>query len=108
VVLAGGPLGIMRNCLDVVMPYLHERQQFDLSHRFHAFGHLHWLGTEGRAGPGGPGVCRVDHGLGVLVADNRDHPVSVPDLQPVEVGGDIYLQRGSASGEESKEEKITF
>jgi len=29
VVLAGGPLGIMRNCLDVVMPYLHERQQFD-------------------------------------------------------------------------------
>ena len=29
VVLAGGPLGIMRNCLDVVMPYLHERRQFD-------------------------------------------------------------------------------
>ncbi len=29
VVLAGGPLGIMRSCLDVVMPYLHERQQFD-------------------------------------------------------------------------------
>ncbi len=28
VVLAGGPLGIMRNCMDVVMPYLHERQQF--------------------------------------------------------------------------------
>lgn len=24
VVLAGGPLGIMRNCMDVVMPYLHE------------------------------------------------------------------------------------
>lgn len=29
VVLAGGPLGIMRSALDVVMPYLHERQQFD-------------------------------------------------------------------------------
>jgi len=28
VVLAGGPLGIMRACLDVVLPYLHERQQF--------------------------------------------------------------------------------
>ncbi len=28
VVLAGGPLGIMRSCLDVVMPYLHEREQF--------------------------------------------------------------------------------
>jgi len=28
VVLAGGPLGIMRNCLDVVMPYMHERKQF--------------------------------------------------------------------------------
>ncbi len=28
VVLAGGPLGIMRNCLDVVMPYVHEREQF--------------------------------------------------------------------------------
>ena len=29
VVLAGGPLGIMRACLDVVMPYIHERKQFD-------------------------------------------------------------------------------
>jgi isovaleryl-CoA dehydrogenase len=28
VVLAGGPLGIMRSCLDVVMPYLHDREQF--------------------------------------------------------------------------------
>jgi isovaleryl-CoA dehydrogenase len=28
VVLAAGPLGIMRACLDVVLPYLHERQQF--------------------------------------------------------------------------------
>jgi isovaleryl-CoA dehydrogenase len=28
VVLAGGPLGIMRACLDVVLPYLHEREQF--------------------------------------------------------------------------------
>ncbi len=28
VVLAGGPLGIMAACLDVVMPYLHEREQF--------------------------------------------------------------------------------
>jgi isovaleryl-CoA dehydrogenase len=28
VVLAGGPLGIMRAALDVVLPYVHERQQF--------------------------------------------------------------------------------
>ena len=28
VVLAAGPLGIMRGCLDVVMPYVHEREQF--------------------------------------------------------------------------------
>ncbi len=28
VVLAAGPLGIMQACLDVVMPYLHEREQF--------------------------------------------------------------------------------
>jgi isovaleryl-CoA dehydrogenase len=28
VVLAGGPLGIMQACLDVVMPYVHERRQF--------------------------------------------------------------------------------
>ncbi|MBT4962725.1 MAG: isovaleryl-CoA dehydrogenase [Francisellaceae bacterium] len=28
VVLAGGPLGIMQACLDVVIPYLHERKQF--------------------------------------------------------------------------------
>ncbi len=28
VVLAAGPLGLMQNCLDVVMPYLHERKQF--------------------------------------------------------------------------------
>ena len=28
VVLAAGPLGIMRACLDVVMPYIHERKQF--------------------------------------------------------------------------------
>ncbi|MBK8209700.1 MAG: isovaleryl-CoA dehydrogenase [Rhodospirillales bacterium] len=27
-VLAGGPLGIMAACLDVVVPYLHDRQQF--------------------------------------------------------------------------------
>jgi isovaleryl-CoA dehydrogenase len=28
VVLAGGPLGIMRACMDTVLPYLHERKQF--------------------------------------------------------------------------------
>ncbi|HKR34932.1 MAG TPA: isovaleryl-CoA dehydrogenase [Steroidobacteraceae bacterium] len=28
VVLAGGSLGIMRACLDLVLPYVHERQQF--------------------------------------------------------------------------------
>jgi len=28
VVLAGGPLGIMAACLDVVVPYVHEREQF--------------------------------------------------------------------------------
>ncbi|CAJ2375747.1 MAG: acyl-CoA dehydrogenase family protein [Gammaproteobacteria bacterium] len=28
VVLAGGPLGILRACLDTVLPYLHERKQF--------------------------------------------------------------------------------
>jgi len=27
-VLAGGPLGIMQACLDLVVPYVHERQQF--------------------------------------------------------------------------------
>jgi isovaleryl-CoA dehydrogenase len=27
-VLAGGPIGIMRACLDVVLPYVHERRQF--------------------------------------------------------------------------------
>jgi isovaleryl-CoA dehydrogenase len=27
-VLAAGPLGIMQNCLDVVLPYVHERKQF--------------------------------------------------------------------------------
>ena len=30
-VLAGGPVGIMQNCLDVVEPYLHERKQFGRS-----------------------------------------------------------------------------
>src|SRR5690606_21421919 len=28
VVLSGGPLGIMQACLDVVIPYVHERKQF--------------------------------------------------------------------------------
>ena len=28
-VLAGGPLGIMQACLDVVLPYVHARRQFD-------------------------------------------------------------------------------
>jgi isovaleryl-CoA dehydrogenase len=28
-VLCGGPLGIMAACMDVVIPYLHERKQFD-------------------------------------------------------------------------------
>jgi len=28
VVLAGGPLGIMAACMDVVMPYIHDRKQF--------------------------------------------------------------------------------
>ncbi|TYL19853.1 isovaleryl-CoA dehydrogenase, partial [Streptococcus pyogenes] len=27
-VLAGGPLGIMAACMDVAMPYVHERKQF--------------------------------------------------------------------------------
>jgi isovaleryl-CoA dehydrogenase len=31
VVLAGGPLGIMRACMDVVMPYVHDRKQFGRS-----------------------------------------------------------------------------
>ena len=31
VVLSGGPLGIMRACLDVVIPYVHERKQFGQS-----------------------------------------------------------------------------
>jgi isovaleryl-CoA dehydrogenase len=30
-VLAGGPLGIMAACMDVVMPYVHERKQFGQS-----------------------------------------------------------------------------
>ena len=29
VVLAAGPLGIMQACMDVVLPYVHERKQFD-------------------------------------------------------------------------------
>lgn len=29
VVLSGGPLGIMQACMDVVVPYIHERKQFD-------------------------------------------------------------------------------
>jgi isovaleryl-CoA dehydrogenase len=28
-VLAGGPVGLMQACLDAVLPYLHERRQFD-------------------------------------------------------------------------------
>ncbi len=28
-VLAAGPLGIMQSCMDVVVPYVHERKQFD-------------------------------------------------------------------------------
>lgn len=31
VVLSGGPTGIMQACLDIVMPYVHERKQFDRS-----------------------------------------------------------------------------
>jgi isovaleryl-CoA dehydrogenase len=27
-VLAGGPIGLMQSCMDVVMPYVHEREQF--------------------------------------------------------------------------------
>jgi len=30
-VLAAGPIGIMQNCLDVVIPYLHDRKQFGQS-----------------------------------------------------------------------------
>ncbi len=30
-VLAGGPLGVMAACLDVVLPYVHERKQFGVS-----------------------------------------------------------------------------
>lgn len=31
VILAGGPLGIMQACLDVVLPYIHDRKQFGKS-----------------------------------------------------------------------------
>ena len=27
--LAGGPLGLMQHCMDIVLPYLHERRQFN-------------------------------------------------------------------------------
>ncbi len=27
-VLSGGPVGLMQNCMDIVMPYIHDRQQF--------------------------------------------------------------------------------
>ncbi len=30
-VLAAGPVGIMQACMDVVLPYVHERKQFDKS-----------------------------------------------------------------------------
>ena len=30
-VLSGGPLGIMQACMDVVVPYIHERKQFGQS-----------------------------------------------------------------------------
>ncbi|MGA9600349.1 MAG: isovaleryl-CoA dehydrogenase [Methylocystis sp.] len=30
-ILAGGPIGIMRACLDVVLPYMHDRKQFGRS-----------------------------------------------------------------------------
>ncbi|QDG34588.1 isovaleryl-CoA dehydrogenase [Alteromonas mediterranea] len=30
-VLSGGPLGIMQSCMDIVVPYIHERQQFGQS-----------------------------------------------------------------------------
>ncbi len=29
VVLSGGPIGIMQSCMDIVVPYVHERKQFD-------------------------------------------------------------------------------
>ena len=28
-VLSGGPVGLMQNCMDIVLPYLHDRKQFD-------------------------------------------------------------------------------
>lgn len=31
VVLAGGPIGIMQACMDIVVPYIHERKQFNQS-----------------------------------------------------------------------------
>ncbi|MCV5836284.1 acyl-CoA dehydrogenase family protein, partial [Escherichia coli] len=31
VVLAGGPLGIMQACMDIVVPYIHDRKQFGKS-----------------------------------------------------------------------------
>ena len=30
-VLAGGPVGILQACLDVALPYVHEREQFGQS-----------------------------------------------------------------------------
>jgi isovaleryl-CoA dehydrogenase len=37
-VLAGGPLGIMQSCLDIVIPYVHDRKQFG-----HAIGEFHLM-----------------------------------------------------------------
>ena len=31
VVLAAGPVGIMQACMDIVLPYVHERKQFGKS-----------------------------------------------------------------------------
>ena len=33
VVLSGGPVGIMQACMDVVVPYIHDRRQFGQKHR---------------------------------------------------------------------------
>jgi hypothetical protein len=54
-VISGGPLGIMAACMDVVIPYVHDRKQF--GQPIDEFQLMHPFSMPPRRRPGWPGTA---------------------------------------------------
>ena len=101
IVVAGGPVGLMRACLNVVLPYVHERQQFgkpigafqliqakiaDMYATTNA--HRAYLYAIASAADRGQ-VTRIDAAAGILLASQHATRLALEAIQTL--GGNGYI-----------------